>query len=255
MALLGEGKVMAEEKFSADTNPNAIDVFLVSLREKESSNRYDLLHKPGVIPDSVTGKPVRVQALGAYGILDINWDVWSKQAGLEGAEWLDPKAQDAVAKYKVQEYFNEFNSWELVAIAWFSGPNKSRKLMKGQSINMEVSDNMGTRISDYVAGMNNLMTENMMKIDIDMQPVTINEIPYNPQAPAVTTPNEKFMTKDKYAANLLDAMSKANNPSGQRPDIFAQFSASQRDFSTQVPEESADFTDFKIRTNIERGSL
>ena len=120
---------------------------------------------------------------------------------------------------------------------------------------MEVSDNMGTRISDYVAGMNNLMTENMMKIDIDMQPVTINKIPYNPQAPAVTTPNEKFMTKDKYAANLLDAMSKANNPSGQRPDIFAQFSASQRDFSTQVPKESLDFTDSKIRTNIERGSL
>ena len=255
LALLGEGKVMAEEKFSADTNPNAIDVFLVSLREKESSNRYDLLHKPGVIPDSVTGKPVRVQALGAYGILDINWDVWSKQAGLEGAEWRDPKAQDAVAKYKVQQYYTEFNSWELVAIAWFSGPNKSRKLMNGKSINMDASDNMGTRISDYVAGMNNLMTENMMKIDIDMQPVTINEIPYSPQSPAISTPNSKFMTKDKYAANLLDAMSKANNPSGQRPDIFAQYAASKRDFSTQVPDESIDFVDSKIRTNIERGSL
>ena len=50
-------------------------------------------------------------------------------------------------------------------------------------------------------------------------------------------------------------MSKANNPSGQRPDIFAQYAASKRDFSTQVPDESIDFVDSKIRTNIERGSL
>ena len=83
--LLGTGDISMAKEFNPNTNPNLIDVYLLALKEKESSNRYNLLHKPGVIPDLETGKPIKVQALGAYGILDINWNVWSKQAGLEGA--------------------------------------------------------------------------------------------------------------------------------------------------------------------------
>ena len=111
-----------------DSNPNLIGMYLEALKQKESSGNYQVLHNPSTITDANTGKPIRVQALGAYGILDINWDIWSKQAGLDGADWHDPKAQDIVARYKVQEYFNKYNSWDLVSIAWFAGPNKDRDL-------------------------------------------------------------------------------------------------------------------------------
>ena len=100
-----------------DSNPNLIGLYLEALKQKESSGDYQVLHNPSIITDVNTGKPIRVQALGAYGILDINWNKWSKEAGLEGADWHDPKAQDIVARYKVQEYFNKYNSWDLVSIA------------------------------------------------------------------------------------------------------------------------------------------
>ena len=225
---------MANE-FNPDTNPNLIEVYLLALKEKESSNRYSLLHKPGVIEDFVTGKPVKVQALGAYGILDINWDVWSKQAGLEGAKWQDPNAQDAVAKYKVQEYFDKFGSWDLVSIAWFAGPETAKEVAKGFKQGMDKKDNMGTSVKDYVAGMNNLITEKMMNIKIDIAP----DISFTPP---VSNPIQGQENRQLYAAQILDAMNKATNPSGQRPDLFA----------SQVPEKAGSFEAAQIKTDIRR---
>ena len=85
-----------------DTNPALIDMYLEALKMQESSGDYQVLHTPSIIEDAYTGKPVRVQGLGAYGILDINWKKWAKEAGLEDADWHDPVAQDTVARFKVQ---------------------------------------------------------------------------------------------------------------------------------------------------------
>ena len=237
--LLGTGDISMAKEFNPDTNPNLIDVYLIALKEKESSNRYNLLHKPGVIPDLETGKPIKVQALGAYGILDINWNVWSKQAGLEGADWRDPKAQDTVAKFKVQEYFDKYGSWDLVSIAWFAGPGTANTVSKGFKQGMDKKDNMGTSVKDYVAGMNNLITEKMMEIKVDMAP----EISFTP---LVTKPNQTDVNARMYAAQLFDAMNKANNPSGKRPDLFSS------DFNSQVPQAAGGFEAAQIKTGIRR---
>jgi hypothetical protein len=55
-----------------NTNPALIDVYLNALKQKESSGNYSVKHSPSVITDFETGKPINVQALGAYGILDIS---------------------------------------------------------------------------------------------------------------------------------------------------------------------------------------
>ena len=225
---------MADE-LNPDLNPNLIDVYLLALTEKESNNRYSLLHKPGFIEDFVTGKPIKVQALGAYGILDINWPVWSKQAGLQGAKWQDPNGQDAVAKYKVQGYFNMFGSWDLVSIAWFAGPETAKEVAKGIEDGLDKKDNMGTSVRDYIIGINNDITEKMMEIKVDVAP----DISFTPP---VTKPQQTKMNKNLYAAQMLDTLNKAQNPSGQRPDLFA----------SQVPEEAGSFEAAQIKTGIRR---
>ena len=99
------------EEMNNDSNPALIDIYLEALKMQESSGNYQAKHEPSIITDIVTGKKIRVQAIGAYGILDINWNgtktqqSWAEQAGYKGADWHDPAVQDAVARYKVQEFF------------------------------------------------------------------------------------------------------------------------------------------------------
>ena len=54
--------------------------FMESIKSQENAGGdYLLEHKPTVIK-GYDGNPVQVQALGAYGILDINWDNISLQS-------------------------------------------------------------------------------------------------------------------------------------------------------------------------------
>ena len=62
-----------ENEMTNDSNPALIDMYLEALKMQESSGNYQAQHKPEVITDIVTGKKIRVQAIGAYGILDINF--------------------------------------------------------------------------------------------------------------------------------------------------------------------------------------
>ena len=76
-----------ENDLTMDSNPAIIDMYLEALKMQESSGNYQAQHKAEVITDIVTGKKIRVQAIGAYGILDINWTgtktqkSWAEQAG------------------------------------------------------------------------------------------------------------------------------------------------------------------------------
>ena len=138
-----------------DNNPALVDMYLKALLMRESTNNYEAKHKASVIEDYETGKPIRVQALGGYGILDINFPIWAKQAGLKDfsmadSDWKDPKAQDTIAKYKVQEYFNKFQSWDAVSVAWFAGENKAKELLRNGTIDYDKADSNGTTIKQYV---------------------------------------------------------------------------------------------------------
>lgn len=67
---------------------------------------------------------------GAYGILDINWDAWSERAGIRGADWRDPRAQDKVAAYRAQEYIDAYGSYDMAAVAWIGGTESARKVLQ-----------------------------------------------------------------------------------------------------------------------------
>jgi hypothetical protein len=49
-----------------------------------------------------------------------------------------------------------------------------------------------------------------------------------------------------YAAQLFDAMNKANNPSGKRPDLFSS------EFNSQVPDAAGGYQAAQIKTGIRR---
>jgi hypothetical protein len=235
-----------ENDMKNDSNPALLDMYLESLFLQESTKNYNAVHKPSVITDINTGKKIRVQALGGYGILDINFPVWAKQAGLEDFsmsdnDWEDPKVQDAIAKYKVQEYFNKYNSWDAVSVAWFAGPGKADTLVKDGTINYEEADNNGVTIKEYVAKMNNNLSEELMNIELPMQTFTPPQMISGPQTNPVVD-NQRNM-QQVFAAQILDAMTKANG-SGMRPS-----------FESQVPAEAGDFADKVAETQVRRGDI
>ena len=240
-----QGSIM-ENEMTNDTNPALIDIYMKALLMRESTNNYEAKHKSSVIEDYETGKPIRVQALGGYGILDINFEKWAKQAGLEDfsmadEDWKDPKAQDTIAKYKLQEYFNKFGSWEAVSVAWFAGENKAKELMRNGTIDYSKADSNGTTIKQYVDSMNNLIAEELMTMEVPMERFTMPSTIKGPPTPPVIA-KQKDM-QQVFAAQILDAMTKAN-AGGNRPS-----------FESQVPAQAGDFADAVVEAKVKRGEI
>jgi len=235
-----------ENDMNNDTNPALIDIYLKALLMRESTNNYEAKHKASVIEDYETGKPIRVQALGGYGILDINFKKWAKQAGLKDfsmadEDWKDPVAQDTIAKYKIQEYFNRFGSWDAVSVAWFAGENKAKELLSNGTINYDKADSNGTTIRQYVDSMNNLIGEELINIEVPMETFTMPSTVSGPPTPPVLAKQKN--TREVFAAQVLDAMTKAN-AGGMRPS-----------FESQVPAQAGDFADAVVETKVKRGDM
>lgn len=230
-----------------DSNPALIDIYLEALKMQESSGNYQAQHTPEVITDIVTGKKIRVQAVGAYGILDINWTgtetqkSWAEQAGYKNADWHDPVAQDAVARYKVQEYFNKYGSWDAVSVAWFSGEGNANKLVKNGTIDYSASDANGQTIENYVNQMNKKISEEFMNMEVPIKPYTPPQIIKGPQTNPVV--DSQRASQEVFAAQILDAMTRAN-AGGMRPS-----------FESQVPAEAGDFADTVAQTQVRRGDI
>jgi len=249
VSLLMLSQVLTGSIMENDSNPALIDIYQKALLMRESSGNYNAKHKPSVIPDSVTGKPIRVQGLGGYGVLDINYEPWAKQAGLNGfnmkdGDWQDPKVQDRIVKYKLQQYFNMFGSWEAVSVAWFAGPNVARRLINSGTINFDKADSNGTTIKQYVDSMNNLVSEELMTMEVPMETFEPPQIYFGPQKVPVV--KESRDNNAVYAAQILDALTRANSSNGVRPNLKA-------DFQSQVPEQVGSFEGTEIKTNIRRG--
>ncbi len=71
-----------------------------------------------------------VTPFGAYGMLMENWAQWSDEAGLGGASYTDPAAQDSVAGYWATRLFQRYGDWDMVSGAWFAGQDQADKLMR-----------------------------------------------------------------------------------------------------------------------------
>ena len=230
-----------ENEVNNDTNPALLEMYLEALKMQESSGNYQAIHKPSIIEDAYTGKPIRVQALGAYGILDINWKKWAKQAGVKDADWHDPQAQDTVAKFKVQQYFNKFGSWDAVSVAWFAGPKKADRLVNNGTVNFDLTDSNGQSIKDYVDEMNIKVAEELMNMEVPMETFTMPSTVSGPPTPPVLAKQKN--TREVFAAQVLDAMTKAN-AGGMRPS-----------FESQVPAQAGDFADAVVETKVKRGDM
>lgn len=119
-----------------------IDQFMQSLGQLESGNNYN-----AVGPNTGTYGRAR----GRWQIMEKIWPAWAREAGLRGASWADPAAQDQVARYKMSQYYKRYGSWDLVAVAWFAGPGRADQAKKKgiQSVG-GISDMLGTSVSSYV---------------------------------------------------------------------------------------------------------
>lgn len=118
-----------------------IDAFLAALRSVESTNNYNAIGPT---------HPQLGRALGAYQIMEANWAAWARQAGIPGADWRDPRAQDRVARTKVTEYYDKYGDFGLVAAAWFGGPGAAQAMKAGVDLS-GTRDSLGTNVPSYVA--------------------------------------------------------------------------------------------------------
>lgn len=225
-----------------------LDTFAEVIKLQESSGDYNAIG-----PVTRYGR-----ALGAYGIVEDNWANWAKQADLEGADWHDPKAQDAVAKNKMAEYYNKYNSWDLVAIAWFAGPGNADIVMRNTDLEplllsedaenlpsiMSLQDVLGKSVKDYVDDvMGNLNKELESKGLPKAERYTAK--PKSKQAPMIDQPDVP-MQDETYAVNIINALSQ-NTAAGQRKAI-----AVPQDFQVQVPGEAGSYEAAQIKTGIRR---
>ena len=120
-----------------------LDVFMRAIAQQESGGRWDAV-------GPYTG-PTYGRAVGRWQIMEKIWPGWAAEAGIPGASWEDPAAQEHVARFKMTQYYRRYGSWPLVAIAWFAGPGRANTAAReGIDAVGGISDVLGTDVRTYV---------------------------------------------------------------------------------------------------------
>ena len=97
----------------------AITIFMSAIKDKESTNDYFVYSDDGY-------------GYGAYQINFENWNAWVAEANLPpDYSWTphtntmqpawSPDRQDAVARFKMLQYYQQYGNWRAVAEAWHGG--------------------------------------------------------------------------------------------------------------------------------------
>lgn len=95
-----------------------IDAFMRAIGGQESGGSYDATNASS-------------GAHGKFQIMPANWPSWSREAGLGENAPQTPENQEKVARFKMQQYYDQFGSWDKVAKAWYSGPGNVDKNVSG----------------------------------------------------------------------------------------------------------------------------
>ena len=105
---------------------NELNIFAAAMRKTETG-KYDPKHRATnyIGWDSTRG----TRLVGSYSIPEDYWPVLAAKAGLPGARWQDPTAQDRVMKGVFQELYAEYQDWRLVAVAWKAGQDVADNLL------------------------------------------------------------------------------------------------------------------------------
>jgi hypothetical protein len=120
------------------TGSGQLGKFLHAIATQESGGRYNAL---GVVTRSGD------RAYGKYQVMGANIPSWSKAAlgrSLTPQQYLhSPKAQEAVARYKLTQYFRRYGAAG-AAKAWYAGEGNART-------NSDSSQYGGPSINDYAS--------------------------------------------------------------------------------------------------------
>lgn len=122
--------------------PEQLSQFMHALGQHESGNDYQAI---GTDQGSRYGV-----AQGRYQIMSEIWPAWARAAGYAGADWRDPRAQDAVAAYKMAQYYDRYDGdWSLVAAAWLGGQGTADAIVQGKGNAWRRDDGFVT-VREYV---------------------------------------------------------------------------------------------------------
>lgn len=170
-----------------------LQAFMRSIGQLESGGRYHILG-----PQTKYGRP-----RGKYQILDSNWSAWAKEAGIPGADWRDPSAQERVAAYKFLQYYNNYGGrWDAVAVAWFAGPGRARKYLENASSVTHFQDVLGTSVGGYVERVMDGMGKNLGR-----NPYELGYLDFSVGDPAVPQNSGQVQTIEQAADRAMQAFS------------------------------------------------
>lgn len=122
-----------------------IDSFMASIRMQESGTYEGQYVSQGMMQNGD-------RAIGAYGIMSKNWKAYAASAGIPNANWRDPRAQDIVARAKMQADFQRYGNWSLVAVAWYAGNAAADRVVEmsgGRATDSHIRKFLGDNIADY----------------------------------------------------------------------------------------------------------
>lgn len=93
-------------------------------------------------------------ARGVYQIMPENWEAWSKEAGLAGADMNDDEAYRQVGRFKMGQYYDQYGP-EGALVAWYSGPNNAARWVAGEATDQngkawDAPQSNGPSIAEYV---------------------------------------------------------------------------------------------------------
>lgn len=105
-------------------------------------------------PNATNG---RTGAHGTFQIMPSNWSAWAAEAGLGRNAPKTAENQYRVARHKFTEYYNRFGSWDAVAVAWFAGPGRAARYLRGDQSVLDLSDGNIT-VAEYISRYQRNMT-------------------------------------------------------------------------------------------------
>lgn len=93
-------------------------------------------------------------ARGVYQIMPENWEAWSKEAGLAGADMNDDEAYRQVGRFKMGQYYDQYGP-EGALVAWYIGPNNAARWVAGEATDQngkawDAPQSNGPSIAEYV---------------------------------------------------------------------------------------------------------
>lgn len=113
----------------------------IARNESDGSGGYSALG-----PVVTSGMYKGQRALGKYQVMEGNIPSWTKEAFGQSYTpqqfYSSPQMQDALANYKLNQYYQKYGNWGDAAAAWFSGGSLAK--------NQNKKDVLGTSTKEYV---------------------------------------------------------------------------------------------------------